>query len=459
MWTPDTTTQSRLMGGQALAAGISGGTKSLADSIGAAMEQRKQENVRAKASETLFKSTPELQDALGMDEEQFKGLSSAEKNELVKSGIGKISLMESLAKQKRDQEEQMMRMEAFRSSQAMGANRHADEMGFNRAVREQMQINPQSPELGNFYENPEQYPQGRPTLRLPGDKEITAAGAQYNQLGTPQFDNLLNSISRAQPKEAGLGPETLAKFGFVPTGGQVNPNGSASLTFGPPDPQYPGTAEPILTKDGQPTGKATFQGKTIDLSPPNSEGKTLTQSENQMLGALNQAGTDLDNLDKIFKKLGPDWGGPVSGRVKNATSMGQSPDITAVENAINAATPNLARGVFREVGVLTDEDIKRYKALLPTAYDTDAVRKVKMDQLRERIVQGKKETMDSLRKAGRDLSGFDKAAKTESAPKVPPGAAGKTHEQLIQEANAAIQGGADEKAVRQRLKELGVEIK
>ena len=27
-------------------------------------------------------------------------------------------------------------------------------------------------------------------------------------------------------------------------------------------------------------------------SPPNAEGKTLTQSENQMLGALNQAGTD-----------------------------------------------------------------------------------------------------------------------------------------------------------------------
>ena len=130
-----------------------------------------------------------------------------------------------------------------------------------------------------------------------------------------------------------------------------------------------------------------------------------------------------------------------------------------MSNAINAATPNLARGVFREVGVLTDEDIKRYKALLPTAYDTDAVRKVKMDQLRDRITQGKKETMESLRKAGRDLSGFDKAAKTEAAPKVPPGAAGKTHEQLIQEANAAIQGGADEKAVRQRLKELGVEIK
>jgi len=192
-WTPDTTTQSRWMGGQALAAGISGGTKSLADSIGAAMEQRKQENVRAKASETLFKSTPELQDALGMDEEQFKGLSSAEKNELVKSGIGKISLMESLAREKQQRE-------AFNMQQRDYSRRQADELGFNRAVREQMQINPQSPELGNFYENPEQYPQGRPTSRQPGLMEVLGAAAQHNQLGSPQLDNLMNSLSRAQPK-------------------------------------------------------------------------------------------------------------------------------------------------------------------------------------------------------------------------------------------------------------------
>lgn len=291
-----------------------------------------------------------------------------------------------------------------------------------------------------------------------GPLEASFAKAVFNNPAAashPQFDNFRRALA---PQGQSLGADVFQRLGMVPQGGQVNPNGSASVNFGPPDPVFPATAEPILTKDGQPTGKATFQGKTIDLSPPNSEGKTLTQSENQMLGALNQAGSDLDNLEAIFKKLGPDWGGPLSGRVKNAAGVGQNPDITAVENAINAATPNLARGVFREVGVLTDEDIRRYKALLPTAYDTDAVRSVKMKQLRARIEQGKKETMDSLRKAGRDVSGFDKADKAQTA-KPPPGAAGKTHAQLIDEANAAIQNGAPEAAVRERLKQLGVQLK
>jgi hypothetical protein len=220
--------------------------------------------------------------------------------------------------------------------------------------------------------------------------------------------DLAMALEKMKPRQS-MGPDMLKQFGFVPTGGQVNPNGSASLTFGKPEPVYSDRATPILTDTGQPTGKALFEGKPIDLSPPNSEGKTLTQSETQMLGAFNQAEEDLGNLEKMFKALGPDWGGPVSGRVKSAIGMGQNPNIAAIENAITAATPNLARGVFREVGVLTDEDIKRYKALLPTAYDTDAVRKVKMDQLRERIKQGRTKTLDVMRKAGRDLSGFDKA--------------------------------------------------
>jgi len=239
--------------------------------------------------------------------------------------------------------------------------------------------------------------------------------------------SLMEDILKGGRSE-GPSMEMLSRLGFVPSGGQLNPNGTASLQFGPPAPPAPTTAKPLMTEGGQPTGKATFGDKVIDLSPPNSEGKTLTQSETQMLGALNQAEEDLSTLEKLFKDLGPDWGGPLSGRAKSIVGMGQNPNIAAVENAITAATPNLARGVFREVGVLTDEDIKRYKALLPTAYDTDAVRQVKMKQLRERIKQGKRETFEMLRKAGRDLSGFDKGA----APALP--SAAKEDRVMVQDA-------------------------
>ncbi len=414
--------------GRSVGQGLAG----IADRLERRKEEQKREQTNAKSADTLFKANPDLQKALGMDEHTFMGLPRAERIAAVAGGISHLTLQQANAKARREQEEYDRQTGSAQALQeAAGA---AGRAGMER-----------------YYEYPEEFPQGPPRF----EQAMFAHPAMVN---APNFNEFARATQPA-PRAPALGPEALKQFGFVPTGGQVNPNGSASITFGQPPPQYPTTAKPILTEDGQPTGKATFEGKTIDLSPPNAEGKTLTQSENQMLGALNQASSDLDNLEKIFKKLGKDWGGPLAGRALNAAGMGQNPDIVAVENAINAATPNLARGVFREVGVLTDEDIRRYKALLPTAYDTDAVRSVKMKQLRERIDQGKKETMDSLRKAGRDLSGFDKAAKAEAATKVPPGAAGKTHAQLIEEANAAIQGGADEAKVRERLKQLGVEVK
>lgn len=435
-----------MAGTDALAQGIAGGVGNLSRALEDITKKKKAEASLANVLRKKHSLTqPDRKDefaTMGLDELRGEDEAFTVKNMLARE--------EQAAAQRQQQIDLMLRKAAMDDAQA-----RAGAMAMSR--------------LGEMGQDPESIPapfndaEFSRRTRQPSLSDVMSelgnAGMATGGGMDPRAALELSQAIAAQSKGQGmLGPEALKQFGFVPTGGQVNPNGSASINFGPPDPQYPATAEPILTKDGQPTGKAKFEGKTIDLSPPNAEGKTLTQSENQMLGALNQAGSDLDNLDKIFKKLGKDWGGPVAGRAMNAAGMGQNPDIVAVENAINAATPNLARGVFREVGVLTDEDIRRYKALLPTAYDTDAVRSVKMKQLRERIEQGKKETMDSLRKAGRDLSGFDKAAKAE-ATNPPPNAAGKTHAQLIDEANAAIQAGADETKVRARLKELGVQLK
>lgn len=137
--------------------------------------------------------------------------------------------------------------------------------------------------------------------------------------------------------------------------------------------------------------------------------KDLSQTEVDRIAALSQAENDLNTLEQLYATLGQDYGGPLSGRLRSAAGSvtGMNEGIVALENAVTAATPNLARGVFREVGVLTDEDIKRYKQLLPQATDSAAARKVKIEQLRKRIREGKRETMEQLRKAGRDVTGFE----------------------------------------------------
>lgn len=140
------------------------------------------------------------------------------------------------------------------------------------------------------------------------------------------------------------------------------------------------------------------------------EGKALTQTEVANLAALNQASSDLDTLENIYKELGPDYGGPVVGRLKSWFMGGQNPNISAINNSVAGATPNVARGVFREVGVLTDADRAEYKKLFPEATDTEQVRSVKLKQLRARIKQGKKEILDTLKAAGRDVREFSSPA-------------------------------------------------
>ncbi len=139
-------------------------------------------------------------------------------------------------------------------------------------------------------------------------------------------------------------------------------------------------------------------------------GKDLSQTESDRVGSLSQAEKDLNRIEQIFSEIDSTFTGPVAGRVRGLVS-GYDEKAAILDQAINAATPNLARGVFREVGVLTDEDIKRYKTQFPTLKDTPEIRKAKIDGLRKRLEEGKAGTMEQLEKSGRNVSGFsgDKA--------------------------------------------------
>lgn len=173
----------------------------------------------------------------------------------------------------------------------------------------------------------------------------------------------------------------------------------------------------VIPKEFVPLGASVDENGKVDVrwGPPKAEGKALTAEEVARIASVNQAETDLDILEKMYSELDPDYGGPISGRFKDAVGAGQNPHIAGLQNAIVAATPNLARGVFREVGVLTKDDIARYQTLLPSPYDTKEVRAVKMKQLRERLATGKKEMVASLKSAGRNVEGFTEESATAPA--------------------------------------------
>ena len=226
-WTKDTTSQSSWQGTQALAGGISGGIKSLTDSIEAARKERKKESdLTTVLRKKLTVLNPDRKDefnTMGLNDLTGEDMAHAE------SVLGE--------KRKMEMDQFKQRSEAFNADQVDRSRRRADEEGFNRRVREMRKLDPQDPRLGDFYENPENYqtdsytpqpfdpgqgtanqpynPQpfnpdegvarqpnihyARPQGRITPD-QVLDAGAEFNQLGTSQFDNLYNAITRAQGK-------------------------------------------------------------------------------------------------------------------------------------------------------------------------------------------------------------------------------------------------------------------
>lgn len=93
----------------------------------------------------------------------------------------------------------------------------------------------------------------------------------------------------------------------------------------------------------------------------------LSQGERQNLSKALTVIDQLDSLQSMIAKENYKGGvGPFKGRVNKIIAyLGQNPNAGAINAALKAVTPNLARGVYGEVGVLTDADINNYVKTLP----------------------------------------------------------------------------------------------
>lgn len=364
------------------------GLANLGEAVDRKREQAKREGALAKAMGQMVKNSPELAGIVG-DPQVFSNMSAEDQITVGRQALAQIEL-----KQRADQIKQAMQ------EQALQTKAETDfETVMRRAVEPGApgQTVPSAfggPPLAELPAVPPRFDPQRLLLAL-----AEAPGATRAR-GFGQMDSLIRAAQAGEgeppvmPVPAKVGGRDLI----------VNPkSGAFTDVTAQPAPQIPPGMEAIGATEDE-NGRLQ-----IRYGFPKAEGKALTQTEVQSIAALQQAEMDLNTLENIYKELGPDYGGPVSARVKSVVMGGQNPNIAALENAITAATPNLARGVFREVGVLTDQDVARYKQLLPAPTDTQEVRTRKIKQLRDRIAQGRKEIVTSLKAAGRDVQGFAKS--------------------------------------------------
>ncbi|MEK6881822.1 MAG: hypothetical protein AABY22_19545, partial [Nanoarchaeota archaeon] len=69
----------------------------------------------------------------------------------------------------------------------------------------------------------------------------------------------------------------------------------------------------------------------------------------------------------------------------NEARVGLNDKVTAYESFRKAIIGPIARSISSEVGVLTDQDIKRAEEILPKISDTEGERKMKIELLQEMI--------------------------------------------------------------------------
>ena len=130
-------------------------------------------------------------------------------------------------------------------------------------------------------------------------------------------------------------------------------------------------------------------------------GKALTDTTIQKLDkgltVLGQLGVLQENVKDLKT-------GPLLGilRKKNPWDT----QAQTIKAQLNAIVPNLARGVYGEVGVLTDNDVAQYSKTIPNLTSTEEVRNAVMYITLDMIGKSIKNTLSVNAAAGRDVSGF-----------------------------------------------------
>jgi len=184
------------------------------------------------------------------------------------------------------------------------------------------------------------------------------------------------------------------------------------------------TFEQFLAKKQQETGQSFTPSKVAQLRSEYDKKQELTSNGgNYMLKLMqstvggkkpNQVETlrpiqksltvinQLTELSSLIKNTTTD---PIIGSLRSMNPYDF--DARAIQATLQATVPNLARGVYGEVGVLTDADIRNYIRTLPNIRSTKEQNDFVMGMTLRSLQRGFDSQLEVLAAAGYDISGFN----------------------------------------------------
>jgi len=158
-------------------------------------------------------------------------------------------------------------------------------------------------------------------------------------------------------------------------------------------------------------------GDAADIVTASGGGKQTTdafrQSYEKTLNTLYQL-TDLNKAfevykdngggDGLFKTANGELTGPIMGIIRSANPYDTK--AQQIKAQLTALVPNLARGVYGEVGVLTDQDVALYQKTLPNLTSTKEVREALLAITAKSVYRALENKLLVQAKGGVDVSNF-----------------------------------------------------
>lgn len=163
--------------------------------------------------------------------------------------------------------------------------------------------------------------------------------------------------------------------------------------------------KPKATGGGSPSGVVLTPEQSSDpfikTLLNSAGGKALTDTP---LNQLNKGFTVLGQLGALQSNIKDTNTGPLVGLFRGANPW--DTNAQTIKAQLNAIVPNLARGIYGEVGVLTDADVKLYSQTLPNLKSTEDLRNAVLYITLDQVAKSIGTTMRVQAAGGRDVSGF-----------------------------------------------------
>lgn len=130
-------------------------------------------------------------------------------------------------------------------------------------------------------------------------------------------------------------------------------------------------------------------------------GRVLTQSEADPITKIKRVVGQAEVISSLVKNANT---GPIMGILRSNNPYDTKAKLLQAQ--VTALVPTLARGVYGEVGVLTDTDVERYTRTIASLKNTQDVNKAVMAMTLDIASKSVAAQLESMAAAGRDVSGY-----------------------------------------------------